>query len=52
MPRHAEEHISVGEDSFLDTTANLVGIMIILVVLVGSKTTTDAHEHGKMTPAS
>ena len=47
MPRHAEEHISVGEDSFLDTTANLVGIMIILVVLVGSKTTTDAHEHGK-----
>lgn len=47
MPRHDEEHISVGEDSFLDTTANLVGIMIILVVLVGSKTTTDAHEHGK-----
>ncbi len=47
MPKHDEEHISVGEDSFLDTTANLVGIMIILVVLVGSRTTTDAHEHGK-----
>lgn len=47
MPRHEEEHISVGEDSFLDTTANLVGIMIILVVLVGSKTTSDAHEHGQ-----
>ena len=47
MPRHADEHISVGEDSFLDTTANLVGIMIILVVLVGSQTTTDAKEHGK-----
>ncbi len=47
MPRNADEHISVGEDSFLDTTANLVGIMIILVVLVGSQTTTDAKEHGK-----
>ncbi len=47
MPRNEDEHISVGEDSFLDTTANLVGIMIILVVLVGSQTTTDAQEEGK-----
>ena len=47
MAKHTDEHISVGEDSFLDTTANLVGIMIILVVLVGSKTTSEAHEHGK-----
>ncbi len=39
MAKHMDEHISVGEDSFLDTTANLVGIMIILVVLVVSKTT-------------
>lgn len=33
-----EEHSNVGEDSFLDTIANLVGILIILVVLIGSKT--------------
>jgi hypothetical protein len=51
MSKHGEEHISVGEDSFLDTAANLVGIMIILVVLVGSKTKLDAHEHGKQLAA-
>jgi hypothetical protein len=42
-----EEEMAVGEDSFLDTTANLVGILIILVVVIGSKTTIDAHEYGK-----
>jgi hypothetical protein len=31
------EEISIGEDCFLDTIANLVGIIIILVVIVGSK---------------
>lgn len=35
---HREEQANVGEDSFLDTIANLVGILIILVVLIGSKT--------------
>ncbi len=42
-----EEEMAVGEDSFLDTTANLVGILIILVVVIGSKTTIDAREYGK-----
>ncbi len=35
--RHEDEHVSVGEDSFLDTIANLVGIIIILVVIVGTR---------------
>ncbi len=38
-----EEHANVGEDSFLDTIANLVGILIILVVLIGGKTKVDAE---------
>lgn len=41
-----EESMSVGEDAFLDTTANLVGILIILVVMIGSKTTIAAREIG------
>ena len=44
--RHAED-ASVGEDSFLDTTANLVGILIILVVVIGSKTKIDAEAYGR-----
>lgn len=47
MPRRHAEDASVGEDSFLDTIANLVGIMIILVVIVGSKTKTDAEAYGR-----
>ncbi|MEZ6075435.1 MAG: hypothetical protein R3C56_07110 [Pirellulaceae bacterium] len=46
MPRRHAEDASVGEDSFLDTIANLVGIMIILVVVVGSKTKIDAEAYG------
>lgn len=38
-----DEHATVGEDSFLDTIANLVGILIILVVLIGGKTTVEAE---------
>jgi len=34
--RHQEEMV-IGEDSFMDVIANLVGIMIILVVIVGAK---------------
>ena len=45
--RRREEDGSVGEDSFLDTTANLVGILIILVVVVGSKTQVDAAAHSR-----
>lgn len=42
-----EEDATVGEDSFLDTTANLVGILIILVVVVGAKTKIAAEEYGR-----
>lgn len=38
-----DENATVGEDSFLDTIANLVGILIILVVLIGGKTTVEAE---------
>lgn len=37
----------VGEDAFLDTTANLVGILIILVMVIGTKTTIDAQEYSR-----
>ncbi|MFK7736604.1 MAG: hypothetical protein AB8B50_11265 [Pirellulaceae bacterium] len=38
---------AVGQDSFLDTTANLVGILIILVVVVGAQTKMEAVEYSK-----
>lgn len=47
MPKRHAEEMSVGEDSFLDTTANLVGILIILVVIIGSKTKIDAEAYGR-----
>ena len=47
MRRRNEDDTNVGEDSFLDTTANLVGILIILVVIVGAKTKTEAEEYGR-----
>lgn len=37
MAKRNEDELAVGEDSFMDTIANLVGIMIILVVIVGAK---------------
>lgn len=45
--RHNSDDTSIGEDSFLDTIANLVGIMIILVVIVGSKTKVAAEKHSR-----
>lgn len=45
--KRRKEDESVGQDSFLDTTANLVGILIILVVIVGAKTRIDAEEYGR-----
>ncbi len=39
--RHREETVA-GEDSFMDTIANLVGIMIILVVIVSARGYTTA----------
>ncbi len=37
MSKRRNEESSIGEDAFLDTIANLVGILIILVVIVGSR---------------
>jgi hypothetical protein len=42
MGRRHQEEMAVGEDSFMDTIANLVGIMIILVVIVGARGYTTA----------
>lgn len=42
MVKH-EEPTNHGEDSFLDTIANLVGILIILVVLIGGQTKVQAE---------
>lgn len=39
------QDFAVGQDSFLDTTANLVGILIILVVVVGTKTKAEVIAH-------
>jgi len=37
MSKRRNEDAAIGEDAFLDTIANLVGILIILVVIVGSR---------------
>ncbi len=37
MSKRRSEDTAIGEDAFLDTIANLVGILIILVVIVGSR---------------
>ena len=37
MAKRHHEEMAVGEDAFMDTIANLVGIMIILVVIVGAR---------------
>ncbi len=43
MAKRKNEDLAVGEDAFLDTVANLVGILIILVVIVASGTRSAAH---------
>lgn len=43
MPRKNRDEMAVGEDSFMDTIANLVGIMIILVVIVAARGYTTAR---------
>ncbi len=42
MRKKKQEEMAVGEDSFMDTIANLVGIMIILVVIVAARGYTTA----------
>lgn len=44
MGRRHQEETQNGEDSFLDTIANLVGILIILVVVVGARSYSTARE--------
>ena len=43
MAKRNRDELVVGEDAFLDTVANLVGILIILVVIVSSGTRTAAQ---------
>lgn len=52
MGQRKSDDVVVGEDSFLDTTANLVGILIILVVIIGTKTKIDAEEYGRSQAAA
>jgi hypothetical protein len=40
--KHREVNTTIGEDSFLDTIANLVGILIIFIVIAGTGTRTSA----------
>lgn len=42
MSKRSREEMPIGEDCFLDTIANLVGILIILVVIVGSRSYANA----------
>ena len=42
--RRARQDQAPGEDSFLDIVANLVGVLIILVVVVGAKAGSKIHE--------
>jgi hypothetical protein len=42
MGKRHQEDMAVGEDAFMDTIANLVGIMIILVVIVAARGYTTA----------
>ena len=42
MSRRPQEEEESSQDSFLDVVANLVGVIIILVMLVGAKATHDA----------
>lgn len=44
------KEITTGQDSFLDITANLVGILIILVVVVGAQAK-QSWVHNQITPA-
>lgn len=43
MPKRRQSDLVIGEDAFLDTVANLVGILIILVVIVGTGTRSAAE---------
>jgi len=46
------KQITVGQDSFLDIVANLVGVLIILVVVVGAQATSAWQADAKKTDSS
>jgi hypothetical protein len=48
MGRRHQDELVVGEDAFMDTIANLVGIMIILVVIVGARGYTTAKANAQL----
>ncbi|MFO0012507.1 MAG: hypothetical protein ACK553_07185 [Planctomycetota bacterium] len=48
MRKKNREEMAVGEDSFMDTIANLVGIMIILVVIVAARGYTTAKVQARV----
>lgn len=50
MSRRHGSGVSVGHDAFLDIVANLVGILIILVVVLGAQSQTVLQEAQKVTP--
>ncbi len=41
--RHSDDQ-PIGDDSFMDTIANLIGILIILIVIVGARSQTSAKD--------
>lgn len=43
MSKRREDDLAIGEDAFMDTIANLVGIIIILIVIVSAGTNTAAR---------
>ncbi len=47
MARARKQHDDPGQDSFLDVVANLVGILVILVIVVGARA-----KNAKVTPVS
>ena len=48
MTRIRREVDAPGQDSFLDVVANLVGILIILVMIVGTRADPDASASGSL----
>lgn len=42
-----KDETTIGEESFLDTMANLVGVLIIMIVVVGARASVDAVTYGR-----
>ncbi len=46
MTRHRDD-AAIGEESFLDTMANLIGVLIIMIVVVGARASVNAVSYGR-----